>query len=226
MGAFTMNEHVIVKRAQDGDQDALEQVIALYEKRIFNFCYRMVGDREEALDLAQDTFLRVCASLRSFRGDAPFSSWIYRIANNVCVDYIRRRRNRRAVSLDAACETSDGEVYWQVADTAPGPPEMAEYGELVREVKEGIRGLSPDHRAVIVMHDVQNLTYEQISVACRCPMGTVKSRLNRARHALQKHLENRGIMPRTGSFETLRRSPASSRADAAHNRPELLCQLT
>ena len=221
-----MDEYMIVKRAQDGDQDSLNQIIARYEKKIFNFCYRMVGDREEAFDLAQDTFLRVCASLRSFRGDAPFSSWIYRVANNVCVDYIRRRRKWRTVSLDAACETTDGEVYWQVSDNGPGPAEVAEYGELVHEVEEGIRGLSPEHRAVIVMHDLQSLTYEQISQACRCPMGTVKSRLNRARHALLKRLQDRGILPRTSAFETLRVAPASSVKDAGHNGRELLCQLT
>jgi len=221
-----MDEYAIVNLAQSGNQGALDQIIAHYEKRIYNFCYRMVGDREEAFDLAQDTFLRVCASLRSFRGDAPFSSWIYRIANNVCVDYIRRKKKCRILSLDAACETADGEVYLQVSTGEPGPADVAEYGELVREVTEGIRGLSPEHRAVIVMHDVQNLTYEQISEVCRCPMGTVKSRLNRARHALKRHLENRGILSRNSAFETSESSPASSVKDGRRNGRELLCQLT
>lgn len=221
-----MDEYAIVKLAQEGNRDALDQIIAHYEKRIYNFCYRMVSDREEAFDLAQDTFLRVCASLRSFRGDAPFSSWIYRVANNVCVDYIRRRRKCRTVSLDAACETADGEVYWQVSTGEPGPADVAEYGELVREVTEGIRGLSPEHRAVVVMHDLQNLTYEQISEVCRCPMGTVKSRLNRARHALKRHLEDRGILRRSSALETSESCLASSVRDGGRSSRELLCQLT
>lgn len=192
-----MDEQILVALCKDGDMAAMGELVAKYERRIYNFCYRVCGNRDDAYDLAQETFLRVCSAINSFRGDAPVSSWIYRIADNVCIDYIRRKSKCRSVSLDAPCATDDGEATWQVADRNPGPQEEVEYMDLKRAVMRGIGTLSASHRAVIVMHDVQEMTYEDISASLECPLGTVKSRLNRARFALKKYLEDEGYMNRS-----------------------------
>lgn len=198
-----MSDELLVHLSRSGDQEALNELIARYERKIYNFCYRVCGNREDAYDLAQDTFLRVCNSIHSFRGDAPLSAWIYRIANNVCVDYIRRQAKSRTISLDAPCVTDDGETRWQIRDHATGPEEAVLYRDLKNAVVEGISRLSPDHKSVIVMHDVQHMTYQHIARALGCPIGTVKSRLNRARFALRQYLEDEGLLVSGSRRETL-----------------------
>lgn len=197
-----MDERTLVELSRSGDTGALEPLIALYERKIYNFCFRISGNRDDAYDLAQETFLRMCASITSFRAEAPFSSWIYRIANNVCVDYIRHKSRIRCISIDAPCESEDGEAHWQIADKCAGPEESAEFGDLKHALAAGIRTLALDHRTAIIMHDVQNRTYEEIACAVGCPIGTVKSRLNRARTGLKRYLEGEGLLARSRPLGT------------------------
>ncbi len=189
-----MSEERLICLAQQGDRDALGEIIELYQSKILNFCYRVTGNREDSRDLAQDTFLRVASSIRSFRNDAPFSAWLYRIANNVCVDYIRKKARSRMFSLDAPHQTEDGDIYAQVSDCSPTPCDEVLYEELKKAVVRAILDLSYDHRSVVIMHDVQHMTYQHISDTLGCPIGTVKSRLARARAQLRQQLYEEGLV--------------------------------
>jgi len=185
-------EDGLVKRARAGDAVALEGLISSYEKRVYRFIYRTVGNVDDAADLTQETFLRVCACIKYFRGDSSFASWIYRIASNVCVDRLRRARRQTTLSLDAPVTLEDGECAPVLKDDSPGPGDLAESADLKAFVLEGIRELPPDYRQVVILHDLHGLQYREIADIAGCPIGTVKSRLNRARLALKERLYGKG----------------------------------
>lgn len=126
-----------------------------------------------------------------FRGDAPFNTWITRIVSNACRDELRRRRRQRLTSLDESLETEDGDVGRQYADPGDGPDQTAERRETQRLVREALLELDEDHREVLILRDFQDLSYEQIRDVLGLSMGTVKSRLNRARQALKAALEEK-----------------------------------
>jgi RNA polymerase sigma-70 factor (ECF subfamily) len=182
----------LVSRAQSGGLEALEELIERYQRPIYSFCYRMTGNHHDAQDLTQETFLRVYASIRMFRGRAPFSSWVYRIASNLCIDRTRRRARRSTLSLDAPI--GDEDLSWQLPDRAePGPELWAERSDLQWAIARGLERLTPEHRAVVVLHDLRELTYGEVAAILRCPVGTVKSRLSRARSALRSVLVEQGV---------------------------------
>ncbi|MCR4398705.1 MAG: sigma-70 family RNA polymerase sigma factor [Firmicutes bacterium] len=185
---MTGNAEEMVRRAKAGDRSALEALISANEKRLYNFIYRLTGDPDDAADLTQETFLRVCTSIRYFRGDASFVSWLYRIASNVCVDRARRRARRQTLSLDAPVVLEDGECSWVLRDRSPEPGDLAEQTEVREVVRLAIATLPSDYRTVVVLHDLQDLSYREIADVVGCPIGTVKSRLNRGRSALRKRL--------------------------------------
>ncbi|NPV71488.1 MAG: sigma-70 family RNA polymerase sigma factor [Firmicutes bacterium] len=186
------NVEQLVHKAKSGDRAALEELIAVHEKRIYNFIYRLTGNPDDAADLAQETFLRVCTSISCFRGDSSFVSWLYRIASNVCVDRARRRSRRRTVSLDAPVSVEDGEFLWALSDDSPGPCDAVEAAEVGEVVRRAVASLPVDYRTVVVLHDLQDLSYREIADVVGCPIGTVKSRLNRGRLALKERLLARG----------------------------------
>lgn len=147
--------------------------------------YRMTGNHEDASDIAQEAFIRVYQRLGDFRGDSSFETWLRRIVANACVDELRKRKRQRMVSLDEPVEVDDGELGRQFADSGETPHEAAERRETQREVQEAILRLDEDYRVVLIMRDINNLSYEEIAATLRLPLGTVKSRLNRARAALK-----------------------------------------
>jgi RNA polymerase sigma-70 factor (ECF subfamily) len=152
----------------------------------------MLGDREEAEDLAQETFVRAWQALGRFRGGAAFSTWLYRIATNLAIDSLRRRTRRGVpASLDAPLETDDGEMSRQVSDPARMPEDEVARGELQQAVWESVGELSPKLRPVVVLYDFEQLSYEQIAAALGLPLGTVKSRLFHARQQLRDKLARR-----------------------------------
>ncbi|MEW6523628.1 MAG: sigma-70 family RNA polymerase sigma factor [Bacillota bacterium] len=186
-----MDEAQLVENARTGQPEALEALVRVYQKPIYNYIYRMTGNFHDAQDLTQETFMRVCSSIQAFKGKAPFSSWVYRIASNLCIDRSRRRQRRPAVSLDAP--VGQEELAWQLPDEAPGPDRQAEVADLGRAIQRGLDRLSREHRTVIVLHDMRQLTYGEIAGILQCPVGTVKSRLSRARAALRDVLAEQGI---------------------------------
>ena len=182
-----MTEMELVRAAAGGDEAAFSELVRMYENKAYHLALRMCGNGEDASDVAQDAFLAAWRGLPSFRGESGFSTWLYRLVSNAAIDHLRRTKHQRgSVSLD------DEELNLDTADTAPGPQESAEGIELQQAVQDGLKQLGDDHRTVLVMREVQELSYEEISHALEIDLGTVKSRISRARNALRKILIKSG----------------------------------
>ena len=176
----------LVRAATGGDEDAFAQLVALHEKKVYNLALRMCGDPEDAWDAAQEAFLSAWRGLPSFRGEAGFSTWLYRLTSNAAIDLLRRnRRQRGEASLD------DENLGIDAVDRAPSQ-EQAEAAELRGAVTAGLFRLSDAHRQALILREVQGLSYEEIAAALAVDMGTVKSRISRARSALRKILQESG----------------------------------
>lgn len=175
----------LVRACQDGHWEAFESLVALYERKIYSLALRLSGNAEDANDLAQETFIRLYRSIHTFRGQSAFSTWLYRIATNVCLDELRRRQRHPTISLDAPMETEEGQMERELVDPGQLPEYVYESKELRQMVQQLIAELSEDHRTVLILRDIENLSYEEIAEILDCQLGTVKSRLNRARAALR-----------------------------------------
>ena len=184
-------EKLLLKKAKAGDMAAFEELIESYQRKIFNIALRIVGNYDDANDLAQEVLIRIFKSIRSFKEQSSFSTWIYRITTNVCLDDIRKRKNRKVISLDEEIRVEDGEMQRQIVSNDPLPEDTVERGELHDLVNGAISSLSEEHRLVIVLRDLQGFSYEEIARILKCPEGTVKSRINRARMALKNVLQSK-----------------------------------
>jgi RNA polymerase sigma-70 factor (ECF subfamily) len=177
----------LVQRTRSGDREAFRELVERYQRKIAALALGMLRNREDALDVVQETFTKAYQSLDRFKGDSAFYTWVYRIAHNLCVDHQRRVGKQLHVSLDA---DEDGPPPTMLPDgPAPDQPfERARDAEIARRVREAISGLTPDHRAVILLRELEGLSYEEISEVLDCPKGTVMSRLHYARRQLQARL--------------------------------------
>lgn len=175
----------LCERVASGDDAAFEVLVNRYQHRLFGFCLRMLGDRSEAEDVAQDVFLTVYRNAGEFRGDSAFSTWLFRIAKNQTLNrikYLERRGRSSRKSLDELGED-------RLQDAAErGPDHAVAQDQTARAVRDAISALQEDHRAVVVLRDMEDLSYEEISDITGLPLGTVKSRIHRARSALAKRL--------------------------------------
>ena len=181
-------ENELVRRAQNGDVAAFETLIEDYQKRIFSIAYRMIQHQEDAADLTQEVIVKIFKNLDKFKGDAKFSTWVYRIATNTCLDEIKKARRHTIYSLDKEIETEEGSIAAQLPDTAPTPEEAAERKDLKKAIYAAIEELGKEHKQVIVLRDLHGLAYEEIADILQCSVGTVKSRISRARGNLKKLL--------------------------------------
>ncbi len=186
----------LVERARNGDGRAFESLVELYKDKIFSFVSRMIHDPAEAEDIAQDTFLRAFQSLPRFRGASSFQTWLYRIANNLVIDSVRRQRRRQdgGISLDAPLDTDEGMMARDLPDDRRGPDELAASSAIQAEVQRAVARVSPRLRAVLVMYDLQGMSYQEIAEVLGCPLGTVKSRLFNARAQLKELLQDRVVL--------------------------------
>ena len=177
----------LVRAAAGGDEDAFAQLVALHEKKVYNLALRMCGNPEDAWDAAQEAFLAAWKGLPRFRGEAGFSTWLYRLTSNAAIDHLRRvKRQRGEVSLDGGGPGLDA------VDDAPSPQAQAEETELREAVAEGLSMLSEDHRQALLLRELRGLSYEEIASELRVDLGTVKSRISRARGSLRKILVKNG----------------------------------
>jgi RNA polymerase sigma-70 factor (ECF subfamily) len=186
-------EAAAVERFQAGDEAAFEELVSRREAEVYRLARRMLGDEEDALEATQDAFLRAYRALPRFRGDAAFRTWLFGIAINVCRSRLASRdtRNRRrTIPLDAG-DPGDGDAAL-VLPAAPGPdPERAAHGaELGKALERALAGLSPEHREILLLREMQGLEYEELAATLACAVGTVKSRLARARGALRTAMES------------------------------------
>ena len=187
-------ELTIIRRVQHGDVNAFELLVAAYEKNVFNVALQMVGNREDAQDMAQEAFLKAYNSLSSFRGDSKFSSWLYRIVSNVCLDFKRRQGRRPSSSL--TMEDDEGETLeLDIADESQSPEALLER-KLTREaVRRGLASLPDEQRQILLLREIQGLSYEEIGEVMDLEPGTVKSRIFRARKKLCAFLLQDGNIP-------------------------------
>lgn len=184
----------LVARAREGDEAAFEELVHRHEAEIYRVCRRMLGSREAALDAAQETFVRVFRALGRFRGDAAFRTWVYGIAVNVCRNLLASREFRQAERTGSLHGHGEEGGFSLEPPDSGIDPEQAAYGrELGRALHAALMAVSQGHREVIVLRDVEGLEYEEIAAALGCRLGTVKSRLARARSALLAALE--GVWP-------------------------------
>lgn len=187
-----MEEQELISRSQASDIEAFNQLVERYQRLVYNLALRMLGNAETAEDAAQDTFLSAYKAIGKFRGGS-FKAWILRIAANVCHDKMRAARRARVASLDDLME----ELGDFIADNdAESPEDYTLRRELGRFINEGLTHLPEDQRLVVILCDIQGLSYEEISEATNSSLGTVKSRLNRGRARLRDFfLQRRELLP-------------------------------
>jgi RNA polymerase sigma factor (sigma-70 family) len=190
-GGCLMDERALIAAARADDRQAFDELVLRYQSIVYNVAYRVLGNADAAADATQNAFLSAYRSIRRFRGGA-FKSWLLRIVINACYDWLRARRRRPEVSLDARTDLEWGE--WSV-DPQESPEAFAECQELGRAIQRGLDALPPDQRAVIVLADIHGMCYREVAETLRVPLGTVKSRLSRARQRMRDALSRIDIVP-------------------------------
>ena len=177
----------MVQDARSGDQGAFETLVKANQAMAYQLAYRMTGNPEDAADLTQEAFLNAWRGLSAFDGRSSFSTWLYRLTANAAIDCLRREKKRRGeLSIEG------GELPLSLPDAGPSPQEAAEGGELRAAVNAALARLTDQHRTVLILRELQELSYEEIAGALSLDLGTVKSRISRARKALRKILLEEG----------------------------------
>ncbi|SMC73163.1 RNA polymerase sigma factor [Papillibacter cinnamivorans] len=187
------DERLLVLEARQGSQEAFEQLVKLHEKRIYNLALRMAGNPEDAGELAQEAFLSAWRGLPAFKMECSFGTWLYRLASNACIDFLRKEKRRRVVSMTAVSE-EDEEYQTEYPDLRYSPETELERREILDEIQRGLDSLSVEHRQILVMRELDSMTYAEIAEVLKLEEGTVKSRISRARVQL------RGFLVSTGNF--------------------------
>jgi len=183
----------LVRAFQRGDRSAFDQIVLRHKNRIFNLCHWFLGDYQEANDSAQLSFIKAFRSLNRFRFESAFSTWLYRIALNTCKNRINStayRQKRKTISLDNPGHSHNETRSLDLEDDAPSPLTRLEQMERQRVIREAIDSLQVEHKEVVTLRDIQGLSYEEIAVATGVRLGTVKSRLSRARQELKEKLRS------------------------------------
>ncbi len=175
----------LIARCRGGDRAATEELVRQLTPMIYKTAFSMMGNEHDAGDAVQETFIKVLKALPGFRGDASLNTWVYRITSNTCLDMLRTMGRYQTVSPD------DEDVFLQIPDTAPTPEDAAVSGERQAAVREAVNALPTEYRLVVTLCDLSGLSYIEAAEALDCPVGTVKSRLSRARALLLKQLSKK-----------------------------------
>ena len=183
-----MQDDILIRRAAAKDESAFEQLMLLHQKPVYNICYRMAGNADDALDLSQEVFLELWRTLEQYQFDAAFSTWLFRLTQNVCIDFLRRKKRQQHVSLTFSGDEDEGKEL-SVPDPEPLPEERVIFNEKQAAIRAAMNALPVDFREILQLRVVQELPYEQIAQIMDLPVGTVKSRLARARLQLKKRLD-------------------------------------
>ena len=192
-----MDEKHILARARRGELPAFEELLRRHEKRVYAVALRSSGSPEDAEDITQEVFLRAWRSIEEFRGDSGFSTWLFRITMNLCVDHAR---HKHAQPQTQPLVMGEEESERPLPDTAPTPEEHLDNSELGRELAAALDEVSEEHRRIVLLRDVSGMSYTEIAEVLEISEGTVKSRLSRARIALRKVLLRRGnLLPSAAS---------------------------
>lgn len=185
-----LTEAEALERSRAGDARAFDRLVQEHYVLVYNTAYRLLGKADRAEDATLEAFTRAFRSLDRFRGESAFSTWLYRIVTNVCLDYARSG-GPVVQSLDEG-RGEQGELHREIPDDRLNPAQVAEQRQVQRLVHAALQELSAEHRAVLVLYDLNGFSYEEVGRVLGIPVGTVKSRLNRARHALKEQLAANG----------------------------------
>lgn len=184
-------ERQVLELARKGDPDAFSILVEKYSARLYGACFGLLGNRQDAEDCVQDSFIKAYRAIHEYNFLAGFYTWLYRIAINTCLDYRRKKYKSNIISLDESLETDDSQVFMQIADHNPLPDELAESAEMQQLIREEI-GLLPENlRDILVLRDLEGLSYHELAHLLHLTEGTVKSRLSRARHQLMERIRHR-----------------------------------
>jgi RNA polymerase sigma-70 factor, ECF subfamily len=181
-------DEMLVSRAQTGDHSAYNALVRKHEQRAYKFAFRLTRDPEEAADVVAEAFVRVFNALPNFKGQSTFTTWLYRILTNCFLDLKKKDKGKYNLSLDASLQTDESEVHRQLEDPNASPQQDAERAERERRMQRAVHRLPEYQRALVVMYHAEQMSYDEIAAALDLPVGTVKSRLNRARVTLKELL--------------------------------------
>ncbi len=188
MQKVNLEDSILIERAQRGDRSAFDQLLTKHSERAYQYAYRLTRIPEEASDVVAEAFVRIFKALPNFKGESAFTTWLYRIETNCFLDMRKKQRSRPSTSLDAVLTTADGELALQIEDDSPSPYEQTEGRERMSAIERAVDGLPEYQKAMIMMYHGEMLSYEDIAQSLALPIGTVKSRLNRARVSLRERL--------------------------------------
>ena len=179
----------LIERCRASDESAFNEVVSRYKAQVYNYIYRMTGSSDDAEDLTQEVFIRMYTSIDSFRSQSSLSTWLFRIASNLCIDRFRRSKTRAAAfSLDEPIQGNDSESGHEIPDSTYEPQRLLENTEMAEQIQLSLAQLPEKLRAAVILHDVEGLPYDEIAQIVGCPLGTVKSRLFNARMQLREKL--------------------------------------
>ncbi len=189
-------EQIIIRRVLDGDSNAFEKLLLDNQTNVYNLSLKMLGNPEDAMDASQEAFLRAFRSLDSFQGDSRFSVWLYRLTSNVCIDILRKKRRRTEVSLTVVND-EDEESELEIPDERFSPDAVLDKSERVRAVREGLQKLPEEYRRILTLREISGMSYEELADTLELELGTVKSKLFRARKKLCSILMESGNFSET-----------------------------
>jgi RNA polymerase sigma-70 factor (ECF subfamily) len=186
-------DRILIARCLKGDEKAFETLLNKYRASVFSICLRMVRNRTTAEDIAQEVFIKVFSALNRYDPAYPFPGWLNRITSNLCIDHLRREKER-VVSLDQPAAGND-DLFVQLASDGAGPDREAESKEMMAILEEALSLLPEHYRIIVVLRHQEQLSYEEISDTLGIPLGTVKARIHRARNMIVEHFRKRGVLP-------------------------------
>lgn len=182
-------EERLIKRCCDGDLRAFDKLVGAHQDRIYNLCHYMLNDRDEAADAAQEAFVRAFRALPKFQGQCAFGTWLHRIAANVALDILQKRKKTPLPQSSLIRDDDDNSNAPEIPDRRETPPEAADRRERTHIIRCALAALPEHYRLVLILFDIQGHSYDEIATQLELPEGTVKSRLSRARNALREALE-------------------------------------
>lgn len=180
----------IVEKIIKGEMDSFEKLINKYQKMVYNLAYRIFNNNSDAEDITQEVFLKIYKNIEKCSGKESIKTWIYTITYNTCIDEVRKRKGKNNISLDASLENDEGEYFIEIPSKEPTPETQMINKEGIKEIENALNKLTEIHKTLIFLRDIKGFTYNEISEIMDINIGTVKSKLNRARNNLKNILKN------------------------------------